>query len=312
MGVAWCDFNDDGRIDLYVANDTGPNYLYRNNGDGTFTDVGLASGTALGENGDAQASMGVAIGDYDRRGRSSLFVTNFSDEYNAFYRHQKEFLFTDASFATQTARAGLPFVGWGAGFLDYDNDGWPDLLVVNGHVYPQVDRLRGALTYRQPKLLYRNRGDGTFAEVAAAADGALTRPGASRGAAFGDLDNDGDIDVVVADLDGAPNVLRNDGGNARHFLTIDLVGRTSNRSAFGARVTVTAGDLTLMQERRSGGSYISQNDTRLHSGLGQRERVDAIEVRWPAGLVQTFKDVPANAFIRITEGADTWEVIRTR
>jgi hypothetical protein len=312
MGVAWCDFNDDGRIDLYVANDTGPNYLYRNNGDGTFTDVGLASGTALGENGDAQASMGVAIGDYDRRGRSSLFVTNFSDEYNAFYRHQKEFLFTDASFATQTARAGLPFVGWGAGFLDYDNDGWPDLLVVNGHVYPQVDRLRGAQTYRQPKLLYRNRGDGTFAEVAAAADGALTRPGASRGAAFGDLDNDGDIDVVVADLDGAPNVLRNDGGNARHFLTIDLVGRTSNRSAFGARVTVTAGDLTLMQERRSGGSYISQNDTRLHSGLGQRERVDAIEVRWPAGLVQTFKDVPANAFIRITEGADTWEVIRTR
>ena len=140
MGVAWCDFNDDGRIDLFVANDTGANYLYRNNGNGTFTDVGLVSGTALSENGEAQASMGVAIGDYDHRGRWNILVTNFSDEYNTLYRHDKDFLFTDASYATQTAKASLPYVGWGAGFFDYDNDGWLDLLVVNGHVYPQVDR----------------------------------------------------------------------------------------------------------------------------------------------------------------------------
>lgn len=311
MGVAWCDFNEDGRIDLYVANDTGPNYLYRNNGDGTFTDVGLSSGTALSENGAAQASMGIAIGDYDRRGRSNLLVTNFADEYNAFYRQQKDFLFSDASFSTQTAKAGIPFVGWGTGFFDYDNDGWLDLLVVNGHVYPQVDRLRGSAPYRQRKLLYRNRGDGTFSEIAAAIGGALMEGGASRGAAFGDLDNDGDVDVAINDLDGAPDVLRNDGGNGHNFLSIDLAASKSNRSAFGARVSVVAGEITQVQERRSGGSYLSQNDARLHVGLATRARADTIEVRWPSGLAQTFKDVPANSFIRITEGSGEVGVLRT-
>ena len=203
MGVAWCDFNDDGRIDLYVANDSGPNYLYKNNGDGTFTDVGLASGTALSENGAEQASMGVAIGDYDHRGRWNIVVTNFSDEYNALYRHEKDFLFTDASYATRTGKVSLPFVGWGVKFFDYDNDGWLDLMVVNGHVYPQLEKAGLELTYRQPKLVYRNDRNGTFTEVAKDLGSALTAPAVSRGAAFGDLDNDGDIDVVINNLDGA-------------------------------------------------------------------------------------------------------------
>ena len=302
MGVAWCDFNDDGRIDLYVANDSGPNYLYRNNGDNTFTDVGLASGTALSENGTEQASMGVAIGDYDHRGRWNIVVTNFSDEYNALYRHEKDFLFTDASYATRTGKPSLPFVGWGVKFFDYDNDGWLDLMVVNGHVYPQLEKAGLELTYRQRKLVYRNDRNGTFTEVAKDLGSALSAPAVSRGAAFGDLDNDGDIDVVINNLDGPLTVLRNDGGNRNNFLVIDLVGRKSNRSAFGAKVTVTAGDLVQVDERRSGGSYLSQNDVRLHFGLEKRQKVDRVEVRWPDGAIETLTGVEANRFIAITEG----------
>jgi enediyne biosynthesis protein E4 len=302
MGVAWCDFNEDGHVDLYVANDSGPNFLYKNNGNGTFTDVGLASGTALSENGAEQASMGVSIGDYDHRGRWNIVVTNFSDEYNAVYRHEKDFLFTDASYATRTAKPSLPFVGWGVKFFDYDNDGWQDLMVVNGHVYPQVEKAGLDLTYRQRKLFYRNARDGTFTEVATDLGPALAEPAVARGAAFGDLDNDGDIDVVINNLDGPLTVLRNDGGNRNNFLVIDLVGRKSNRSAFGARVRVVAGDLTQIDERRSGGSYLSQNDTRLHFGLEKRQKAERIEVRWPGGAVETLTDVEANRFITITEG----------
>ena len=302
MGVAWCDFNEDGRIDLYVANDSGPNYLFRNNGDRTFTDVGLASGTALSDNGAEQASMGVTIGDYDHRGRWSIVVTNFADEYNAVYRHEKGFLFTDASYATRTAKSSLPFVGWGTKFFDYDNDGWLDLMVVNGHVYPQLDKAGTDSGYRQRKLLYRNDRDGTFSEVARDAGPALMAGAVSRGAAFGDLDNDGDVDVVVNNLDGPLTVLRNDGGNANNFLVIDLAGRKSNRSAFGARVKVVAGDLVQVDERRSGGSYLSQNDVRLHFGLEKRQKVDRVEVRWPDGGIDVLTNVAANRFITVTEG----------
>jgi hypothetical protein len=309
MGVAWCDFNEDGYVDLYVANDTGPNFLYRNNRNGTFTDVGLSSGAALSENGEARASMGVTIGDYDRRGRWTIFVTNFSGEHNAFYRHEKEFLFTETSYATQTAKPSLPFVGWGAGFFDYDNDGWLDLFVANGHVYPQVERAGLQTTYRQRKLLFRNRHDGTFSELAAELGPALSRPDVSRGAAFGDLDNDGDLDVVINNLDGPPTLLRNDGGNRHNFLNIDLVGRSSNRSAYGARVKVTSGGFIQTDERRGGGSYISQNDPRLHFGLEKRTTVDAVEVRWPGGATQTFAHLPVNAFVRLTEGEPAWRLV---
>jgi hypothetical protein len=229
-------------------------------------------------------------------------VTNFSDEYNAVYRHEKDFQFTDASYATRTARVSLPFVGWGVKFFDYDNDGWQDLMVVNGHVYPQLEKAGLELTYRQRKLLYRNDRNGTFTEVAQDHGPALTAPAAARGAAFGDLDNDGDVDVVINNLDGPLTVLRNDVGNGNNFLVIDLVGRRNNRSAFGARVKVVAGDLTQIDERRSGGSYLSQNDTRLHFGLEKRQKIDKVEVRWPDGAVEALTDVEANRFITITEG----------
>ncbi len=306
LGVAWCDFNEDGLVDLYVANDTGANYLYQNNGNGTFTEIGLLSGVAFSEEGKAQASMGVAIGDYDHRSKSNLFVTNFSDEYNAFYRHEKSFAFADVSYASQTGRASLPYVGWGCGFLDYDNDGWLDLLVVNGHVYPQLAAAKSKIAYAQRKLFYRNNRNGTFAEIAAEVSSALMEPSVSRGAAFGDLDNDGDVDIVINNLDGAPTILRNDGGNKNNFLVLNLIGSKSNRSAFGARVKVTAGDLAQVAERRSGGSYISQNDTRLHFGLEQRAKIDAIEIRWPSGTIGKYTNIPANRFITIKEGEINW------
>ena len=307
LGVVWSDFDGNGRPDLYVANDAGPNFLYRNNGDGTFTDVGLVSGAALSEDGKEQGSMGVAIGDYDHRGRWNIFVTNFADEYNALYRHDKDFAFTDASYASLTAQASLPLVGWGTHFFDYDNDGWLDILVANGHVYPQVERARQPTSYAQRKLLYRNNRNGTFTEVAASAGAALMEATVSRGSAAGDLDNDGDLDIVINNLDGAPAVLRNDGGNRQNFLIVDLEGRGGNRSAFGARVTVRAGDLVQVNERRSGGSYLSQNDVRLHFGLAMQPDVHSVEVRWPNGAVQKVTELPINAFIRITQGTDGWQ-----
>ena len=310
MGVAWSDFDGDGRPDLFVANDAGPNFLYKNNGNGTFVDVALQAGTALSEDGKEQGSMGVAIGDYDHSGGWSLLVTNFSDEYNALYRHAKGFQFTDVSFASQTAKASIPLVGWGTHFVDYDNDGWLDLLVVNGHVYPQVERAGSAAQYAQRKLLYRNNQNGTFTEVTSTAGPALSEPSVSRGSAVGDLDNDGDVDVVINNLDGAPTVLRNDGGNRGNFLVVDLEGRTVNRSAVGAIVTVSAGDLVQRAERRAGDSYLSHSDKRLHFGLGTRTKVDSIEVRWPNGAVQRFGDVPANTFVKIVEGAQALETIR--
>ena len=309
MGAVWSDFDADGRPDLYVANDAGPNFLYRNNKDGTFVDVALEAGAALSEDGRPQGSMGVAVGDYDRTGGWSMLVTNFADEYNALYRHDGGFRFTDASFASRTARPGIPLVGWGTHFLDYDNDGWLDLLVVNGHVYPQVERAAQGARYAQAKLLYRNNRNGTFTDAASSAGPALGEPSVSRGSAAADLDNDGDVDVVINNLDGAPTVLRNDGGNRRNFLVVQLEGRSLNRSAVGAIVTVSAGDLVQRAERRSGDSYLSHSDARLHFGLDTRSKADSVDVRWPNGTVQRFRDVAANRFVKIVEGAEAPQTI---
>ena len=247
--------------------------------------------------------MGIAVGDYNRSGRWSVLVTNFANEYNALYRHDRDFSFTDASFVSQTAEPGVPLVGWGTHFFDYDNDGWLDLVVVNGHVYPQVERAGLAARYRQPMLLYRNLRNSTFALVTSAG-AAMAAPLVSRGSATVDFDNDGDLDVIVNNLDGAPTLLRNDGGNRHNYVVIDLEGRTPNRRAVGAIVTVKTGDLEQRAMRRSGDSYLSHSDNRLHFGLGTRTRVDSIHVRWPDGLTQRFEGVAANSFVTLVQGAD--------
>jgi hypothetical protein len=302
LGVVWTDVNEDGRPDAFVANDATPNFLYRNDGQGRFSENGFVAGVAVSESGTSQACMGIALGDYLHAGRLSLFVTNFSEEYNTLYRNEGKSTFTDVSYASGTAPSSLPYVGWGTGFFDLDNDGWLDLLVVNGHVYPQVDTRDIGTKYRQPKLLYINQRNGTFREVSRAAGAALSVPRVSRGAAFGDLDNDGDIDIVVGDLDGGPMILRNDGGNRNNWITLELRGVRGNRLALGARVKVVTGKSAQVDEVRSGGSYLSQNDLRLHFGLGKAERVDRVEIGWPSGKTEVLTNLAARSFYTVKEG----------
>jgi len=302
MGLAWMDQDDDGWLDLYVANDSGPNFLYRNQRDGTFKEIGFPMAVAVSEDGGEQGSMGVAVGDYDNTGRFSLFVTNFAEEYNALYHNEGDH-FTDVSFRSKTAPSSLPYVGWGTAFLDYDNDGWLDLIAANGHVYPQLDKSRSgaAAGYRQRRLLYHNRGDGTFDEVAAQSGAVLMEERASRGLAVGDLDNDGRLDVVINDLDGGPQVLRNDWPRPGGWLTVRLKGSGKNTAALGAVVKVKAGALSLRRLVQSGTSYLSQDDMRAHFGLGAARRADLVEVRWPDGTSSRLQDVEINRQIEIAQ-----------
>jgi len=296
LGVICSDFDEDGYVDIFVANDSTPNFLYHNNGDGTFKEIGFTSGTAVNESGSEQGCMGVTVGDYDHDGKLDLFITNFDDEYNILYHNDGHNAFTDVSYTAKLAEVSLPYVGWGTKFFDYDNDGWLDLFVVNGHAYPQRDH------HRQRELLHHNNRDGTFSEVAAQMGATLMQERVGRGAAFGDIDNDGDIDIVVNDLDGSPQLLRNDGGNSNNSVLIKTVGVNSNRDGIGARVKVVSGDLTQIDEVRSGGSYLSQNDLRLHFGLEKRTTIDLIEVRWPSGVIDKITNLSANRILTIKEG----------
>ena len=300
LGIAWFDYNDDGWPDLYVANDATPNFLYRNNKDGTFKDVAFPMGVAVSEDGAEQGSMGVALGDYLNAGRLSIFVTNFSEEYNDLYRHDGDH-FTDVSFRSNTAPSSLPYVGWGDAFIDYDNDGLQDIIVVNGHVYPQLDavRLGASAGYRQRKLLYHNRGDGTFEEVAAQFGAVMMEPRVGRGLALGDFDNDGRLDVVINNLDGSPEVLHNELATRGNWLLVKLRGSGMNTDAIGALVTARAGTLTQTRVVQSGTGYISQNDMRLHFGIGAATQVDSIDVRWPDGTTSKMTNVKANQIITI-------------
>jgi hypothetical protein len=296
MGVICTDFDEDGLVDIFVANDSTPNFLYHNNGDGTFKEIGFTSGAAVNGSGKEQGCMGVTLADYDHDGMLDLFVTNFDDEYNTLYHSDGPNSFSDVSYAAKVAAVSLPYVGWGTGFLDYDNDGWVDLFAANGHAYPQRDH------YRQRMLVHHNNRDGTFAEVAAQLGSALIEKRVSRGVAFGDIDNDGDVDLVVNDLDGSPQLLRNDGGNANNSVLIKTIGVKSNRDGIGARVKVVSADLTQIDEVRSGGSYLSQNDLRLHFGLEKRTKIELVEVRWPSGLVDKVPAPIANKILTIKEG----------
>lgn len=296
LGVICSDFDEDGFVDIFVANDSTPNFFYHNNGDGTFKEIAFISGTAVNESGSEQGCMGVTLGDYDHDGKLDLFITNFDDEYNVLYHNDGRNSFSDVSFKAKVAEVSLPYVGWGTKFFDYDNDGWVDLLVANGHVYPQ----RGQ--YRQRELLHHNNRNGTFSEVAAQSGGALIEERVGRGAAFGDIDNDGDVDVVVADLDGSPQLLRNDDGNSNSSVLIKLVGARSGRDGIGARVKIVSGELVQIDEVRSGGSYLSQSDLRLHFGLEKRSKMDLVEVRWPSGAIDKIANLEANKIVTISEG----------
>jgi hypothetical protein len=300
LGVVWGDYDNDGWPDLYVANDAGPNFLYHNKHDGTFEDVGMLDGAALSGEGLEQGSMGVDWGDYLHEGRLSMFVTNFTEQADTLYRNMGKDGFSDVSWPAKLAKATYEPVGWGTAFLDFDNDGWLDLFVANGHVYPQMDQIPGTSRYAEPMLLFRNKRDGTFEDVSSVL--AAIPDASRRGAAFGDLNNDGNIDIVVSNMDGPPTLLLNEGGNGNHRVLFSLVGAQSNKSAIGARVTVRAGKLVQIGEVRAGGSYISQNDPRLHFGLGSETKMGEVEIKWPSGKTEILRDLPSDFIYTVIEG----------
>jgi enediyne biosynthesis protein E4 len=295
IGVAFFDFDDDGRLDLFVANDSCSNYLYRNRGDGTFQDVSYASGAAFNEAGQEQAYMGVAVGDYDRDGRLDLHVTTFENDANILYHNEGGGLFSEATYPAGVGTPSVPFVGWGTNFLDYDNDGWLDLFVANGHVYPWVDRFDWNTSYEERVLLFRNLRGGKFAEVGRGGGSGLAVARSLRGSATADLDDDGDVDVVANPIEGEPILLRNDGGNrAGHWLSVRLVGdpaRLCPRDATGSQVFLTANGGRQRDDAASGRSAMSQSDRRVHFGLGAATRVERLEVRWANGSTVAY-DVP--------------------
>ena len=306
LTAVWSDFNDDGHLDLLVANDGEQNYLYRNNGNGTFTDVAYQSGIAVSQDGNEQANMGIALGDIAHSGRFAVAITHFSEEYAELYRNDGGMNFTDVAYAAGIARSTQHDVGWGDAFLDVDNDGWPDFLMVNGHVYPQVDSADVGTTYREPKLLFLNQHNGTFRDVSKAAGSALQVPQVSRGMAVGDLFNDGHVEAVVENLEGGPMILRpvlkpEDAAHA-HWIGFELAGTPANRLALNARVRVTAGDLVQVDEVRSGGSYLSQNDLRLHFGLGAHAAADKVEILWPGGKAETLQHLAADRIYAVLQG----------
>ena len=301
LGVSTLDFDDDGWVDLYVANDSNPSALYRNNRDGTFTDIGVAAGCAYSQDGKPQAGMGVAIGDYNRDGRMDIFKTNFAGDTSTLYANNGNGLCEDRTFASGFGR-NTRWLGWGVAFLDLDLDGWQDLFLVNGHVYPEVEQLKSEAGYRQRKVVYRNRGDGRFDDVTEQLGPPVTVPKAGRGAAFADFDNDGDVDVLVSNIHDTPELYRLDQRQPRTWAALQLVGVTSNRSAIGARVKLTAGGATQVGEVRGGGSYYSQNDLRVHFGLGGAASIDRVEVRWPGGREELWTAVETNRVVTLTEG----------
>jgi enediyne biosynthesis protein E4 len=301
MGVVWADFNNSGRPDIYVANDSTPNFLYRNDNHGKFTDIGLESGTAVSEDGSEQASMGIAIGDYNHTGLESIYVTNFSGDYDTLYRNNGNYDFRDVSYPSGVALPALPWVKWGTAFADLDDDGWLDLITVSGHVYPQVENAPQAGGYRQPKVLNMNQANGTFCDASAEAGPALMEKRVSRGLAVGDLFNDGNMDVVIEDLDASPMLLRNRGIPGRHWVSFELAGTKSNRAAIGAKIKIVAGGMRQSDEIHSGGSYLSQNDLRVHFGLAAATKIDSLEIRWPSGAIDQLKDLAVDKFYSVLE-----------
>ena len=300
LGALFCDYDDDGDPDIYVANDSAPNFLYRNEGDGTFHDVGLEAGAALSGEGGTQAGMGIAYDDYDMDGDRDLFVTHFEDDYNTLYQNVGDGRFTVASAAAGLAAPSLPHLAFGTFFLDYDNDRDRDLFAANGHVYPQIRHVNTA-GYAEANQLFANQGPDSGYRFSAVSAGDLNAPNVSRGAAGGDYDDDGDIDLLVCNLDEPPALLRNDGGNQRNWLGLRLVGTTSNRDGVGAQIVLAAGGISQTREITNGGSFLSHGDSRAHFGLGFYAAAERIEIRWPSGKVQRLANIAANQYLIVTE-----------
>ncbi len=297
------DFDNDGWPDIYVAVDSAPSILFKNNHDGTFTDIAVMAGCAYSDNGHEQAGMGVAVADYDCDGWFDIFKTNFADDTSNLYHNNGDGTFTDVTFESGVA-VNNRYVAWGCGFIDYDNDGWQDIMQINGHVYPEIDRYNFGQTFKNPRLVYRNLGNGQFKDVSAEMGPGISEHYSSRGAAFGDYNNDGDMDVVIFNMNDMPSLLRNEGGNKQNWIKFKLVGTQCNRTAIGARVRVITGKHTQMDEVHSGTSVMSQSDLRLHFGLGKVDTVDVVEVKWPTTQkIERFTQVKANQIITIREGA---------
>ena len=300
------DFDNDGFTDIYVANDSTASTLYHNQKNGTFVDISVEAGCAFSADGKPQAGMGVSAADYDGDGNIDILKTNFAGDTPSLYRNRGNNSFEDTTF-TAGLGANTRFLGWGAGFIDFDNDSWPDILICNGHVYPEVEQLKTEAGYAQRKVLYRNLGSGHFEDVSMYGGPGITETAPNRGCAFGDFDNDGDIDVVTNCTNATPQLLRCDSHTGNNWVKIKCVGTKSNRSAIGARlrcVIKTPNGKTHQQidEVRSGGSYYSQNDLRIHFGVGKADKVDLLEIRWPNGQTETFKDLQVNRLFRIEEG----------
>lgn len=293
FAASFCDIDDDGRLDIVVANDSVPNYLYRNKGDGTFEDISYTSGVALNEDGREQAGMGLAVGDYNNDARLDLYITNFSDDSNTLYRNDGSSLFTDVTFAAGHGTTTIPFLGWGTGFIDFDNDGLKDVFVANGHVYPQVDKFDWGTTWGQRPLLFRNRNGNIFDLLLAASKSGLATVKSARGAAFGDINNDGFIDVVLNNCGDTPTLLLNVTKSAGNWISLKLLNE-KGAYAVGASVRLFAGGGIQRVDVSSGSSYCSQNDMRLHFGLGGGRKIDKLQIRWPDGVIEAFS-IPSSS-----------------
>ncbi|HIE28662.1 TPA: CRTAC1 family protein [Candidatus Poribacteria bacterium] len=310
MGVIWCDYDNDSDIDLFVANDRTPDRLYQNNGDSTFTEIALLSGIALSETGAAFSSMAPILGDIDNDGWFDLVVTNYNNEPNCVYKNDGDGFFSDITYQSGIGGYGLYYLSWGADFADFDNDGYIDLFIANGQLDENIEEIMLGLSYEEPNQLFRNRGDGTFEDVSNQSGEGLLLEKVSRSAAFGDYDNDGDIDILVTNSHQTPDLLRNDTINENNWLIFETVGVKSNRDGIGTRIKVVADGKSQIREVKSGGSYPSHSDMRLHFGLGKATVADLVEIRWPSGLVERFEGVKANRFLKAKEGEKLSEVVR--